>query len=51
MNVELEDLATNQTWTVVDVSDGKVPISCRWVYKIKHRANGSFERYKAMLVA
>ncbi len=30
---------------------GRKPISCKWVFKIKHRVDGEVERYKARLVA
>ena len=30
---------------------GKVPIGCKWVYKVKLKVEGFVERYKARLVA
>lgn len=41
----------NGTWTLTSLPAGKTPIGCQWVYKIKHRSDGSIERYKARLVA
>lgn len=48
---ELQALQENGTWTLTPLPTGKVPIGCRWVYKVKHKADGSVERYKARLVA
>uniref|UniRef100_A0A2N9FFN8 Reverse transcriptase Ty1/copia-type domain-containing protein n=1 Tax=Fagus sylvatica TaxID=28930 RepID=A0A2N9FFN8_FAGSY len=31
--------------------EGKQPISCKWVYKVKLKADGSLKRYKVRLVA
>jgi hypothetical protein len=30
---------------------GKRTVGCRWVFSIKHKADGTIERYKARLVA
>jgi hypothetical protein len=30
---------------------GKHVVGCKWVYKVKHKANGDIERYKACFVA
>lgn len=51
MHVELQALASNATWSIVDLPYGKVPICCRWIYKIRYKANGTIERYKARFVA
>ena len=51
MAAEIHALELNNTWTVIDLPLGKHPIGCKWVYKIKHKANGDVERYMARLVA
>ncbi|PKI74387.1 hypothetical protein CRG98_005267 [Punica granatum] len=51
MAEEIKALEANDTWTIECLPLGKRPIDCRWVYKIKRRANESIERYKARLVA
>ncbi|XP_070031751.1 uncharacterized mitochondrial protein AtMg00820-like [Nicotiana tomentosiformis] len=50
MTQEFEALYTNHTWDLVNLPAGKKAIGCRWVYKIKHKADKSVERYKARLV-
>ncbi|CAN1791212.1 Retrovirus-related Pol polyprotein from transposon TNT 1-94 [Linum perenne] len=51
MESELNSLKTTNTWSLVPLPLDKKPIGCKWVYKIKHKADGSIERYKARLVA
>lgn len=51
MNAEIKALELSNTWTLVNLPPCKVPRGCKWVYKIKHRADGSIEIYKAGLVA
>ncbi|PKI55300.1 hypothetical protein CRG98_024316 [Punica granatum] len=51
MAEEIRALELNHTWTLETLPPGKRPIDCKWVFKIKRRADGSIERYKARLVA
>ena len=51
MNEKLDVLHKNNTWDMVDLPPSQSVVGCRWVYKIKTKANGSVERYKARLVA
>jgi hypothetical protein len=51
MNAEIAALEDNQTWIITHLPPNKVPIGCKWVYKVKLKADESIERYKARLVA
>jgi hypothetical protein len=51
MTEEIAALERTGTWDLVSPPSGVRPITCKWLYKIKTRSDGSLERYKARLVA
>ena len=51
MSEEMENLACNNVWELVDRPVGQKVIGTKWVLKVKRDANGKVERYKARLVA
>ncbi|BBG96746.1 transposable element gene [Prunus dulcis] len=51
MNNEMDALNKNKTWDLVPLPRAKKVVGCRWVFTLKHKADGSINRYKARLVA
>jgi hypothetical protein len=39
------------TWDLVPLPSHAIHITCKWVFKIKTKSDGSVERYKTRLVA
>ena len=48
---EHHSIMKNDVWDIVSILEGKSVVTSRWIYKLKHVANGSVEKYKAMFVA
>lgn len=38
MDEEIKALENNHTWEIVTFPEGKKPIGCKWIYKIKYTA-------------
>ncbi|GJT23892.1 ribonuclease H-like domain, reverse transcriptase, RNA-dependent DNA polymerase [Tanacetum coccineum] len=51
MKTELESIVKNNTWKLVRLPKGFVPIRLKWLFNIKRNADGSIMKYKACLVA
>ncbi|CAA0817787.1 cysteine-rich RLK (RECEPTOR-like protein kinase) 8, partial [Striga hermonthica] len=51
MQREYDALVRNKTWTLTHLPADKTLIGSKWVYKVKHNADGTVARHKARLVA
>jgi hypothetical protein len=51
MQEEYDSFIVNNSWSLVPFPKGRKPVSCKWVFKIKHGVHGEVERYKVRLVA
>ena len=48
---EYHSIMKNDVWEIVPRPEGKSMVTSRWIYKLKHAAYGSVEKYKARFVA
>jgi hypothetical protein len=51
MGEEYQSIVKNDVWDVVPRPKEKSIVSSKWIYKTKHAADGSIEKYKARFVA
>uniref|UniRef100_A0A2N9FHR1 Reverse transcriptase Ty1/copia-type domain-containing protein n=1 Tax=Fagus sylvatica TaxID=28930 RepID=A0A2N9FHR1_FAGSY len=51
MNLEFDALLRNHTWTLVPSHPSQNLIGCKWVFRVKRKADGTVEWHKAKLVA
>lgn len=51
MELEIKALEDNHTWEIVTLPTDKRAIGCKWIFKIKYKADGTVDRFKARLVA
>ena len=50
MNDELESIAINEVWNIVELPKGSKAVGYKWVFKSKRDSKGKVERFKARLV-
>ena len=48
MMEEYQSIMKNDVWDVVPRPEGKLVVTSKWIYKIKHATNGSIKKYLAM---
>ena len=51
MMEEYHSIMKNDVWEIVSRLEGKSVVTSRWLYKVKHGANGSLDKYKAWFVS
>ena len=51
MREEMSALEKNKTWEIVERLKGKSIVDCKWIFKLKYKADGFLKRHKARWVA
>lgn len=47
---KINEFDMNQTWRIEDFPPNKIPITCKWVYKVKKTTIGQPKKFIACLV-
>ena len=47
---EYQSIMKNDVWDIVQRPEGNSIVTSKWIYKIKHAADGSIDKYKAIFV-
>ena len=48
---EYHSIMKNDVWEIVSRLEGKSVVTSRWIYKLKHAADESVEKYKGRFVS
>ena len=51
MKEDYHSILKNDVWDIVPRPERKLVVTSRWIYKIKHVADGSVDKYKSRFVA
>ena len=51
MRDEMDSMVRNKVWKLIDLPSGRKSIGNKWAFKIKHREDGSIDKFKDRLVA
>jgi hypothetical protein len=51
MREEYKSIMKNDVWDIVLRPEGESVVTSKWIYNIKHAADGSVEKYKARFVS
>ncbi|GJY77383.1 zinc finger, CCHC-type containing protein [Tanacetum coccineum] len=46
----MDSIMGNNTWVLDDLPPGYEPLSCKWIFKIRLKVDGTIEKFKARLV-
>lgn len=47
---EYQSITNNDVWDIVPTPEGKLVVTSKWIFKIKHAVDGNIEKHKARFV-